>query len=34
MNHESTHAQLEEYCARLGADVGAHPAYDGLEISI
>jgi phosphoribosyl 1,2-cyclic phosphate phosphodiesterase len=32
MNHESTHAGLEEYCAELGADVGARPAYDGLEI--
>jgi phosphoribosyl 1,2-cyclic phosphate phosphodiesterase len=32
MNHESTHAELEEYCAVRGADVGAHPAYDGLEL--
>lgn len=32
MNHESTHARLEEYCRELGADVGAMPAYDGLEI--
>lgn len=34
MNHESTHAELEEYCAAHGADVGAHPAYDGLELLI
>jgi phosphoribosyl 1,2-cyclic phosphate phosphodiesterase len=32
MNHESTHAELEEYCAARGADVGARPAWDGLEI--
>jgi phosphoribosyl 1,2-cyclic phosphate phosphodiesterase len=32
MNHESTHVELEEYCAAKGADVGAHPAYDGLEL--
>jgi phosphoribosyl 1,2-cyclic phosphate phosphodiesterase len=32
MNHESTHEELEEYCASLGADVGARPAYDGLEL--
>jgi phosphoribosyl 1,2-cyclic phosphate phosphodiesterase len=31
MNHESTHAELEAYCAERGADVGAGPAYDGLE---
>jgi phosphoribosyl 1,2-cyclic phosphate phosphodiesterase len=31
MNHESTHAELEEYCASRGADVGARPAWDGLE---
>jgi phosphoribosyl 1,2-cyclic phosphate phosphodiesterase len=34
MNHESTHAELEEYCARAGSDVGARPAWDGLEIEI
>lgn len=32
MNHESTHVELEEYCAAKGADVGAHPSYDGLEL--
>jgi hypothetical protein len=32
MNHESTHEELEEYCAAKGADVGARPAWDGLEI--
>jgi phosphoribosyl 1,2-cyclic phosphate phosphodiesterase len=32
MNHESTHEELEAYCARSGADVGARPAWDGLEI--
>jgi len=34
MNHESTHAELEEYCAARGADVGAMPAWDGLEIEV
>jgi phosphoribosyl 1,2-cyclic phosphate phosphodiesterase len=34
MNHESTHVELEEYCARRGADVGAAPAWDGLELEI
>jgi hypothetical protein len=34
MNHESTHAELEEYCAVHGADVGAHPSYDGLELTV
>jgi phosphoribosyl 1,2-cyclic phosphate phosphodiesterase len=34
MNHESTHAELEDYCASRGADVGARPAWDGLEIKI
>jgi phosphoribosyl 1,2-cyclic phosphate phosphodiesterase len=34
MNHESTHAELEEYCASRGADVGARPAWDGLEIEV
>ena len=32
MDHESTHAELEEYCVAHGADVGAHPSYDGLEL--
>ncbi len=32
MNHESTHAELEEFCAKVGADVGARPAWDGLEL--
>jgi len=32
MNHESTHAALEEYCSARGADVGARPAWDGLEL--
>jgi phosphoribosyl 1,2-cyclic phosphate phosphodiesterase len=31
MNHESTHAELEDYCAARGRDVGARPAWDGLE---
>jgi phosphoribosyl 1,2-cyclic phosphate phosphodiesterase len=30
MNHESSHAELEEYCAERGA----HPAYDGLVIEV
>jgi phosphoribosyl 1,2-cyclic phosphate phosphodiesterase len=34
MNHESTHAELEEYCAARGSDVGARPAWDGLEIVV
>jgi phosphoribosyl 1,2-cyclic phosphate phosphodiesterase len=34
MNHESTHAELEAYCAGRGADVGARPAWDGLELNI
>jgi phosphoribosyl 1,2-cyclic phosphate phosphodiesterase len=34
MNHESTHAQLEEYCAERGADVGARPAWDALEFEV
>lgn len=34
MNHESTHAELEDYCARRGADVGARPAWDGLEFEV
>ena len=32
MNHESTHVELEKYCAKRGADVGAGPAWDGLEL--
>lgn len=32
--HESTHAEIEEYCAREGADVGARPAWDGLELEV
>jgi phosphoribosyl 1,2-cyclic phosphate phosphodiesterase len=32
MNHETAHAALEEYCAERGADVGARPAWDGLEL--
>lgn len=32
MNHESTHAELEDYCAKVGADVDARPAWDGLEL--
>ncbi len=34
MNHESTHEELEDYCAQRGADVGARPAWDSLEIEI
>jgi hypothetical protein len=34
MNHESTHAALEDYCSRFGADVDARPAWDGLELDI
>ncbi len=30
--HESRHAELEAYCAEIGADVGAAPAWDGLEV--
>ncbi len=34
MNHESSHAELEDYCAKAGADVGARPAWDGLEFEV
>jgi phosphoribosyl 1,2-cyclic phosphate phosphodiesterase len=34
MNHESTHAELEEYCAAHGAEVGARPAWDGLRFEV
>jgi len=30
--HNSTHARIEDYCARMGADVGARPAWDGLVV--
>jgi phosphoribosyl 1,2-cyclic phosphate phosphodiesterase len=30
--HNATHAQIEGYCAREGADVGARPAWDGLVV--
>lgn len=34
MNHESSHAELEEYCANVGSDVGARPSWDGLEFEV
>jgi phosphoribosyl 1,2-cyclic phosphate phosphodiesterase len=34
MNHETSHAELEDYCEREGADVGARPAWDSLELEI
>jgi len=34
MNHESTHEELEAYCAERSAGVEVHPAYDGLEIEV
>ena len=34
MNHESAHVELEAYCAKVGADVGAAPAFDGLELEV
>jgi phosphoribosyl 1,2-cyclic phosphate phosphodiesterase len=34
MNHESSHAELEEYCAKIGSDVGARPSWDGLEFEV
>ena len=34
MNHETCHAELEEFCAREGADVGARPAWDGLSFEV
>ena len=34
MNHESTHAELEDYCARVGSDVDARPAWDGLDLEL
>ncbi len=32
--HDATHEELEEHCAKYGADVGARPAWDGLVIEI
>jgi len=32
--HDATHAEIEEYCAEAGADVGARPAYDGLVLEL
>jgi phosphoribosyl 1,2-cyclic phosphate phosphodiesterase len=34
MNHESSHAELEDYCARHGEDVDARPSWDGLELEV
>lgn len=34
MTHDHSHAELEELCARLGSDVGARPAWDGLRLEI
>ena len=34
MNHESTHAELEDYCARNGEGLDVRPAWDGLELEI
>lgn len=32
LTHDAGHAELEAYCRRKGGDVGARPAWDGLEI--
>ena len=32
MNHESTHAELEDYCAKNGDGLDVRPAWDGLEL--
>jgi len=32
--HNSTHALIEVYCEREGADVGARPAWDGLVLDV
>jgi phosphoribosyl 1,2-cyclic phosphate phosphodiesterase len=34
MCHELSHAALEDYCAAAGADIGAAPAWDGLEVEL
>ena len=34
MNHESTHAELEDYCARNGEGLDVRPAWDGLELEM
>jgi hypothetical protein len=32
MTHDHSHEELEELCRELGSDVGARPAWDGLEL--
>jgi len=34
LNHETSHADLEAYCAERGARVGLRPAWDGLVIEV
>lgn len=34
MCHESSHTELEEYCSEFGSDIGAAPAWDGLEVEV
>ena len=34
MNHESTHAELEDYCAKNGDGLDVRPSWDGLELEI
>jgi len=33
INHGSSHAEIQAYCAQRGRDVGAHPAWDGLTLT-
>lgn len=32
--HESSHGEIEEYCRQEGSDVGAEPAWDGLDLAL
>lgn len=34
ITHDHSHAELEAHCRERGADVGARPAWDGLELSL
>ncbi|MEI6386246.1 MAG: MBL fold metallo-hydrolase [Spirochaetota bacterium] len=34
MTHDHSHAWIAERCEELGSDVGARPAWDGLEVEI
>jgi len=34
ITHDHSQAELEDLCGELGSDVGARPAWDGLEIEV